>query len=146
MRGSGHRLGQWEPVAKMRLVAKAGIETGRLVVNLMHRWQMIEAEAEIERQALGNAPVVLSVYGQLADVPPELEWLANITNAKTRSAYRNDVAEFSAFTRLRRPAGGSLPASRERSPKPPECHPFLHQGQAGQGAVRSRPRLIPKAD
>ena len=43
-------------------------------------------------------------YGQLADVPPELEWLANITNAKTRRAYKNDVAEFSAFTGLREPA------------------------------------------
>jgi hypothetical protein len=36
-------------------------------------------------------------YGQLAEVPPELEWLANITNAKTRRAYRNDVSEFSAY-------------------------------------------------
>ena len=37
-------------------------------------------------------------------MPPELEWLANITNAKTRRAYRNDVSEFSAFTGLRQPA------------------------------------------
>ena len=36
-------------------------------------------------------------YGDLADVPPELEWLANITNPKTRRAYRIDVSEFSAF-------------------------------------------------
>jgi site-specific recombinase XerD len=43
-------------------------------------------------------------YGELADVPPELEWVANITNAKTRRAYRNDVLEFSAFTGLRQPA------------------------------------------
>jgi len=43
-------------------------------------------------------------FGDLAEVPPELEWLANITNAKTRRAYRNDVREFSAFTGLRRPA------------------------------------------
>jgi hypothetical protein len=34
-------------------------------------------------------------------VPPELEWLANITNPKTRRAYRIDVSEFSAFTGLR---------------------------------------------
>jgi hypothetical protein len=26
-------------------------------------------------------------FGQLADVPAELEWLANITNPKTRRAY-----------------------------------------------------------
>jgi len=43
-------------------------------------------------------------FGDLAEVPPELEWLANITNAKTRRAYRNDVSEFSAFTGLRQPA------------------------------------------
>ena len=36
-------------------------------------------------------------FGQLADVPPELEWLANITNPKTRRAYKNDVSEFSHF-------------------------------------------------
>jgi hypothetical protein len=27
----------------------------------------------------------------LADVPPGLEWLANITNGKTRRAYKIDV-------------------------------------------------------
>jgi len=40
-------------------------------------------------------------YRDLADVPPELESLANITNAKTRRAYKVDVAEFIAFTNLR---------------------------------------------
>jgi integrase/recombinase XerD len=39
-------------------------------------------------------------YRDLADVPPELEWLANITNAKTRRAYKVDVAEFIAFSSL----------------------------------------------
>jgi hypothetical protein len=27
-------------------------------------------------------------FERLADIPPEEEWLANITNAKTRRAYR----------------------------------------------------------
>jgi integrase/recombinase XerD len=40
-------------------------------------------------------------YRDLADVPPELEWLANITNAKTRRAYKVDVAEFISFTNLK---------------------------------------------
>ena len=40
-------------------------------------------------------------FGQLADVPPELEWLANITNAKTRRAYKIDVEEFFAFAGLK---------------------------------------------
>lgn len=39
----------------------------------------------------------------LADVPPELEWLANITNEKTRRAYKIDVGEFSKFLGLKRP-------------------------------------------
>ena len=44
----------------------------------------------VERRALTPAQ-----FGDLADVPPELEWLANITNPKTRRAYKNDVREFS---------------------------------------------------
>src|ERR1700722_9966447 len=44
-----------------------------------------------------------SQYGDLADVPPELEWLANITNAKTRRAYKRDLAEFSVFAGLKEP-------------------------------------------
>lgn len=42
-------------------------------------------------------------YSDLADVPPEIEWLANITNTKTRRAYKIDVSEFSAFTGLNDP-------------------------------------------
>jgi integrase/recombinase XerD len=40
-------------------------------------------------------------FEQLAAVPPEEEWLANITNAKTRRAYKNDVREFIAYAGLR---------------------------------------------
>jgi integrase/recombinase XerD len=39
-------------------------------------------------------------FEQLADVPPEDEWLANITNLKTRRAYKEDVREFIGFTGL----------------------------------------------
>jgi hypothetical protein len=39
-------------------------------------------------------------YRDLADLPPELEWLANITNPKTRRAYKVDVADFRAFSHL----------------------------------------------
>lgn len=39
-------------------------------------------------------------FGDLADVPPELEWLANLTNLKTRRAYKLDVNEFSQFAGL----------------------------------------------
>jgi site-specific recombinase XerD len=33
----------------------------------------------------------------LANVPPEIEWFANIANAKTRRAYEADINDFSAF-------------------------------------------------
>src|ERR1700736_5901987 len=39
-------------------------------------------------------------FEQLTDVPPEEEWLANITNLKTRRAYKEDVREFISFTAL----------------------------------------------
>jgi integrase/recombinase XerD len=44
-------------------------------------------------------------FEHLAAVPPEEEWLANITNAKTRRAYKNDVREFVAYAGLRDYAG-----------------------------------------
>ena len=40
-------------------------------------------------------------FDDLSSVPPEEEWLANITNAKTRRAYKNDVREFIAYTGLK---------------------------------------------
>jgi site-specific recombinase XerD len=43
-------------------------------------------------------------FGALAEVPAELEWLANLTNAKTRRAYKIDVEDFIAFVGLRGPA------------------------------------------
>ena len=50
---------------------------------------MAKDPVAVERRALTPAQ-----FGDLADVPPELEWLANITNPKTRRAYKNDVREF----------------------------------------------------
>ena len=40
-------------------------------------------------------------YSALADIPPELEWLANITNKKPRRFYKADVAEFITFMGLK---------------------------------------------
>lgn len=34
-------------------------------------------------------------FENLSDVPPEIEWLANITNGKTLRAYKIDAGEFS---------------------------------------------------
>src|SRR5436309_14772225 len=34
------------------------------------------------------------------DVPPEIEWFANITNPQTRRAYQNDLKDFMRFARI----------------------------------------------
>ena len=44
-----------------------------------------------------------SEFQGLAEVPPELEWFANIANAKTRRAYQLDVKDFTAFVGISRP-------------------------------------------
>jgi integrase/recombinase XerD len=48
-----------------------------------------------------NQGLTRAQFERLADVPPEEEWLANLTNDKTRRAYRNDVREFVAYAGLR---------------------------------------------
>ena len=42
-------------------------------------------------------------FHRLADVPPEVEWFANISNAHTRRAYENAVRDFMLFTGIIRP-------------------------------------------
>lgn len=42
-------------------------------------------------------------FQQLADVPPELEWFANLGNAQTRRAYDNALKDFMAFTGIEKP-------------------------------------------
>ena len=39
-------------------------------------------------------------FNALADVPPEVEWFANLENPNTRRAYRNDLNQFVRFTCL----------------------------------------------
>ncbi|HTU24446.1 MAG TPA: hypothetical protein VMF30_03545, partial [Pirellulales bacterium] len=42
-------------------------------------------------------------FHQLADVPPEIEWFANLDNAGTRRVYENAVKDFMRFTGIRQP-------------------------------------------
>ena len=42
-------------------------------------------------------------FHKLADVPPEVEWFANLTNAHTRRAYENAVKDFMRFAGIERP-------------------------------------------
>lgn len=41
-----------------------------------------------------------AAFQGLAELPPEIEWFANITNVNTRRAYRRDVKDFSSFVGL----------------------------------------------
>jgi integrase/recombinase XerD len=42
-------------------------------------------------------------FHKLADVPPEVEWFANLSNPSTRRAYENAVRDFMRFTGIGRP-------------------------------------------
>lgn len=43
-------------------------------------------------------------FRRLADVPPEIEWFANIQNQNTRAAYRKDVGQFMGFCGITHPS------------------------------------------
>jgi hypothetical protein len=42
-------------------------------------------------------------FFDLADVPPEVEWFANITNPQTRRAYQSDLTDFMRFANITEP-------------------------------------------
>src|ERR1035438_608222 len=42
-------------------------------------------------------------FQHLADVPPEVEWFANIRNPHTKRGYENAIKDFMLFTGIRRP-------------------------------------------
>ncbi len=44
-----------------------------------------------------------SEFQDLADVPPEVEWFANLENANTRRAYQKDIRDFMEFVGIARP-------------------------------------------
>ena len=50
----------------------------------------------------GKESLTPAEFNALSDIPSELEWLANITNPKTRRAYKVDVAEFNKLSGLPR--------------------------------------------
>ena len=50
-----------------------------------------------------NRLLTAAEFQKLADVPPEIEWFANITNPSTRRAYQNAIEDFMRFTGINRP-------------------------------------------
>jgi hypothetical protein len=65
------------------------------LVTFQDKWRLFMQAIDTRRTPLSAIPTANS------GVPPELDWLANITNPKASSAYKNDVGEFSGFTGLR---------------------------------------------
>ncbi len=51
----------------------------------------------------GNRLLTAAEFHRLADVPPEVEWFANLSNSSTRRAYENAVRDFMRFTGIARP-------------------------------------------
>jgi site-specific recombinase XerD len=51
-----------------------------------------------------NRLLTAAEFHRLADVPPEVEWFANLSNPSTRRAYENAVRDFMRFTGIARPA------------------------------------------
>ena len=50
-----------------------------------------------------NRRLTAAEFQGLTEVPPELEWFANINNRHTRRAYQNDVSDFSRFVGITTP-------------------------------------------
>jgi site-specific recombinase XerD len=60
----------------------------------------VESEILLKKVESSERKLTALEFQSLADVPPEAEWFANIENANTRRAYRNDVHDFMAFAGL----------------------------------------------
>src|ERR1700732_5064565 len=50
-----------------------------------------------------SRPLTAAEFQKLADVPPEVEWFANISNPHTRRSYENAVKDFMRFAGIFRP-------------------------------------------
>jgi integrase/recombinase XerD len=51
----------------------------------------------------GSRLLTKAEFQGLAQVPPEIEWFANIQNERTRRAYQNDLRDFLAFVGIEKP-------------------------------------------
>jgi integrase/recombinase XerD len=50
-----------------------------------------------------NRLLTAADFLRLSEVPPEVEWFANLTNKCTRRAYENAIKDFMAFTGIQKP-------------------------------------------
>src|SRR5881409_4516230 len=88
--------------SKQRLVLSEpcikGLIRGRILA-AEGRWHMNDAEVV---KGQGRA-LTAAEFDKLAEVPPEIEWFANLRNPHTRAAYENDLREFRRFVGIERP-------------------------------------------
>ena len=47
--------------------------------------------------------LTVAEFHRLADVPPEIEWFANLDNPSTKRAYENAIGDFMRFAGIARP-------------------------------------------
>ncbi|CDH44028.1 tyrosine-type recombinase/integrase [Candidatus Contendibacter odensensis] len=76
---------------------------GELLLMLPGPEQAVALDGSVTPGSLSIRVLTAAEFQGLADVPPELEWFANIANAKTRRAYQQDVKDFTAFVGIVRP-------------------------------------------
>ena len=60
-------------------------------------------ENEVVQLADGERILTSAEFNSLADVPPEIEWFANIRSPNTRRAYELDLRDFRRFVGIGRP-------------------------------------------
>lgn len=51
----------------------------------------------------GERLLTAAAFHRLSEVPPEVEWFANISNRNTRRAYENAIGDFMRFTGIAKP-------------------------------------------
>uniref|UniRef100_UPI00402B99AC tyrosine-type recombinase/integrase n=1 Tax=Methylomonas sp. PHL2-19 TaxID=3438878 RepID=UPI00402B99AC len=64
---------------------------------------MAESDKAVAVSSTGNRLLTAEDFRRLSDVPPEIEWFANLTNPQTRRAYQNAVEDFMRFAGIQRP-------------------------------------------
>src|ERR1700712_1202601 len=66
-----------------------------------------DSNIQLPAQTVPVAPtsrlLTAAEFHRLADVPPEVEWFANLSNAHTRRVYENAIKDFMLFTGIARP-------------------------------------------
>ena len=65
--------------------------------------KVLKASSPKRAIARPDCRLTASGFQGLADVPPELEWFANIDNPQTRRAYQNDLQDFTRFVGIQQP-------------------------------------------